>query len=101
MYLKKLDINVQFEAKVSNEVYPKVLNNQIKVLVIHIDWIINSPTLISWLSLNKILKKTRIIAVSTDLNLVQEKWCKENDVLYSLLPVKLSEFKVLIQTINK
>lgn len=98
MYLKKSNINNCYEAKERNEACSEILNKQTNLLVIHIDWIFNSPSLITWLTSNKIYKKTRIIAVSTDFSLDHEKWCEENAIHYVMLPLTFSVFKVIIES---
>lgn len=68
------------------------------VLIIHIDWIFEVLPLSVWLSYNRMRKNTEIIAFTTDFSLDHAEWCENNNVLYVMLPLTHSVFKVLIES---
>ncbi|AFH60626.1 hypothetical protein ACVNS2_08110 [Paenibacillus caseinilyticus] len=95
-YFKKLSIKSCNEARDHMETITIIQKNEIDLLVIPINWLFNDTILISWLGYNKVYKKTKIIAVTTDFSLDHEEWCEEHGIYYIMLPLTFSIFKVLV-----
>ncbi|MBP1155088.1 hypothetical protein ACVLD2_001006 [Paenibacillus sp. PvR052] len=98
-YCKQSNIIDCYEVEERNEVYKKVQEKKFDVLIINIDWIFNVSSLNAWLSYNRVLRHTKILAVTTDFCLDHEKWCENQCIFYRALPLTYRVFnKVLIES---